>query len=145
MNLKRFFVFFLLLVTGVALVGCTGEPGPKGEKGDQGVAGPAGEQGPKGEPGEDGKDGAQGPQGETGDQGPKGEKGEDGVEVQFRVYNGVLQQKYENEDDSKWRDVFNFRDLAIWADRYEVTFDADGGQVDGESFIGGIVYQSEIT
>ena len=145
MNLKRFFVFFLLLVAGIALVGCTGEPGPKGEKGDPGVAGPAGPQGAQGETGDAGAQGAQGPQGEQGPQGPKGEKGEDGVEVEFRVHNGVLQQKYENEDDSKWRDVFNFSELAIWADRYEVTFDALGGTVEGEDFIGDIVYQSEVT
>ena len=145
MNLKRFFVFFLLLVAGIALVGCTGEPGPKGEKGDPGVAGPQGPQGAQGETGDAGAQGAQGPQGEQGPQGPKGDKGEDGVEVEFRVHNGVLQQKYENEDDSKWRDVFNFSELAIWADRYEVTFDALGGTVDGEDFIGDITYQSEIT
>ena len=144
MNLKRFFVFFLLLVAGIALVGCTGEQGPKGEKGDQGVPGAQGPQGDKGEKGDDGAQGAQGPQGVEGPKGDKGEKGDDGVEVQFRMYEGWLQQKYENEDDTKWRNVFYFGELAIWTKDYTIELDLAGGQLDGEAVLEDLVYQSEV-
>ena len=145
MNLKRFFVFFLLLVASVALVGCAGEPGLQGEKGPQGIQGPDGPQGEQGLPGENGAQGPQGPKGEQGPQGPKGEKGEDGVEVIFRVHEGWLQQKYENEADTEWENVFYFGELAVWAYRYTVEFDALGGAFEGETVLTDLKYQSEIT
>lgn len=144
MKLKRFFMFFLLLVAAVALVGCTGEAGPKGEKGDQGIPGDPGTQGEKGEQGDPGVDGAQGPKGEKGEKGDQGDPGQDGDEVEFRVYKGVLQQKYVTEDDTKWRDVFVFTDIADWVTRYTITLDLDGGQLDsGEAVISDIFYQTE--
>lgn len=144
MNLKRFFVFFLLLVAGVALVGCTGPQGPKGDKGDPGVQGPQGPQGIQGEKGDDGAQGPTGPKGEEGPKGPKGEPGEDGVEVLFRVNEGWLQQKYADEDDTKWRNVFYFGELAIWAKDYTVEFDALGGTFEGDAVLTDLVYQSEV-
>ena len=144
MNLKRFFVFFLLLVAGVALVGCTGPQGPKGDKGDPGVQGPQGPQGIQGDKGDDGAQGPTGPKGEEGPKGPKGEPGEDGVEVLFRVNEGWLQQKYADEDDTKWRNVFYFGELAIWAKDYTVEFDALGGTFEGDAVLTDLVYQSEV-
>ena len=145
MNFKRFFMFFLLLVAGVALVGCAGEQGPKGEKGETGAMGAQGPQGAQGIQGVAGEQGPQGPKGEMGPQGPQGDPGEDGVEVLFRVHNGILQQKYADEDDNAWRDVFNLGELAIWAARYTVELDALGGTVDGDLVVEDLIYQSEIT
>ena len=145
MNFKKFLMFFLLLVAGIALVGCTGEPGIKGEpgeKGDQGAQGPEGE---KGETGAAGDQGATGPQGEQGLKGDKGDKGEPGDEVEFRVYNGVLQQKYLKEDDTKWRDVFVFGDIAIWVGEYTIELDLAGGTYDGETVLDNLKYQSTVT
>ena len=143
MKLKRFLLFFLLLVAGCVLVGCTGEQGPKGDKGDTGLPGETGPQGEKGETGETGAQGAQGAQGEKGD---KGDKGEDGDEVEFRVYDGVLQQKYVSEDDTKWRDVFVFSEIAKWVKQYAITLNFDGGtaEYDAEA-LKDIFYQNEVT
>lgn len=146
MKLKRFLLFFLLLVAGCVLVGCTGEQGPKGEKGDPGLPGETGAQGEKGETGETGDQGAQGAQGAQGEKGDKGDKGEDGDEVEFRVYDGVLQQKYVSEDDTKWRDVFVFSEIAKWVKQYTITLEFDGGtaEYDAEA-LKDIFYQNEVT
>ena len=144
MKLKKFLMFFLILVAAVALVGCAGEQGPKGEKGDQGVQGLPGDPGEKGDKGDTGADGIQGPKGEKGEKGDPGDPGQDGDEVEFRVYKGVLQQKYVTEDDTKWRDVFVFTDIADWVTRYTITLDLDGGQLEGgETVISDIFYQTE--
>ena len=146
MNLKRFFVFFLLLVAGVALVGCgpQGEKGEKGDKGDPGIAGPQGPQGEQGLPGADGAQGPQGPKGEEGPKGDKGDPGEDGVEVLFRMHEGYLQQKYADEDDTKWRNVFYFGELAIWTKDYTIELDSLGGTLEGEATLTDLVYKSEV-
>ncbi len=144
MKLKKFLMFFLLLVAAIALVGCTGEAGPKGETGDRGPQGLQGNQGNKGETGDTGADGVTGPKGEDGEKGEPGDPGEDGDEVEFRLYNGILQQKYVTEDDTKWRDVFVFGDIAVWVTRYTVTLDCDGGQVEGGNVISDIFYQTEL-
>ena len=146
MNFKRSFVFFLLLVTAVVLVGCAGEQGIQGEVGLPGVMGPAGPSGETGEEGLPGEQGVKGEKGEKGQKGEKGEKGEDGVEVEFRIYNGVLQQKYTNEDDTKWRDVFFFNTMGQWVSQYVINLDFDGGVADpADTVIEGIFYQSEVT
>ena len=144
MKLKRSLVFFLLLVAAFALVGCAGEEGLPGAQGAQGEMGDKGPQGDQGLPGVDGAQGVKGDKGAKGEKGEKGDKGEDGVEVEFRVYNGVLQQKYTNEDDTKWRDVFFFNQIANWAKQYTITFDVDGGEL-AEDTMTGIIYQSEVT
>ena len=141
MKLKRSLVFFLLLVAAFALVGCAGEEGLPGAQGAQGEMG---DKGPQGDQGLPGVDGAQGVKGDKGAKGEKGEKGDPGVEVEFRVYKGVLQQKYTNEDDTKWRDVFFFNQIANWAKQYTITFDVDGGEL-AEDTMTGIIYQSEVT
>ena len=146
MKLKRSLVFFLLLVAAFVLVGCTGEQGPVGE---QGLPGAMGSQGPVGEtglPGEAGAQGVKGEKGEKGEKGDKGDKGDAGVEVEFRVYNGVLQQKYTNEDDTKWRDVFFFNEMGQWVSQYVINLDFDGGVADpADTVIDGIFYESEVT
>jgi uncharacterized repeat protein (TIGR02543 family) len=144
MKFKRSLVFFLLLVAAFALVGCAGEQGPVGEQGAQGAMGEKGPTGDTGEQGEQGEQGVKGDKGAKGEKGEKGEKGDPGVEVEFRVYNGVLQQKYTNEDDTKWRDVFFFNQMGNYVQKYTITFDADGGVLDGETSITGIFYQSEV-
>lgn len=143
MNFKKIFTFLLLIVGGLVLVGCTGPQGEKGPKGDQGIAGADGKDGEDGAQGAQGDQGAQGPKGDEGPKGEPGVKGEDGDEVEFRVYNSVLQMKYLTEDESKWRDVFDFTLMTMWLSKYTITLDADGGTVAGGNLLEDLAYQSD--
>ncbi len=145
MNFKRFFMFFLLLVTSVTLVGCAGDKGVKGDKGEQGIPGVQGPAGDKGETGNQGDQGAQGPKGEKGDKGDKGEAGDPGDEVEFRMNEGWLQQKYVTEADTEWRNVFYFGNLSTWVTRYTIELDLDGGTLEGGNQLTDLAYQSTVT
>lgn len=126
MKFKKFFMFLLTLVACFALVGCAGEQGIQGLKGEKGDKGDAGDQGIQGEVGEQGAQGPVGEQGIQGEKGDKGDKGDNGVEIEFRVHNGVLQQKYVNEDDTAWKDVIYLPEA--WDTvQYTVEFDVNGG------------------
>lgn len=61
--------------------------------------------GPVGPRGETGPRGIQGPRGLTGPQGAPGESPE------FRIDGIMMQYKYPSEDNTKWRDLFNFQTL----------------------------------
>lgn len=136
MKLKRFLLFLLLLVSSLALIGCT--QGPAGEQGPQGPQGPAGdpgqngEEGDKGPKGDKGEDGSQGPKGDKGDQGVSGDKGETGDYLVFRTFNGVLQQKYADEDDTAWTNVLDLTTIMKFKDKYTLTLDVNGGKYEAE-------------
>ena len=83
-----------------------GPQGIQGPQGPQGQTGPQGPQGPQGVQGIQGPEGDQGPQGIQGIQGPKGD---DGREVEFRVNNGILQQRLQGQ--AGWNDVFDLEDF----------------------------------
>ena len=119
--------------TDISAKGETGERGPKGDTGAQGPQGEAGERGTDGTDGIDGKsayqlavehgykgteaewlasltgragqDGADGKDGVNGINGKDGIDGENGKTPTFRVCNGILQWKY--EDDIVWIDLIN--------------------------------------
>lgn len=113
-------ILIALLMVTLVLCSCVGEQGPQGEVGPQGPQGEVGAQGPQGDVG------PQGPQGETGAQGPQGEKGEAGEQgpqgvagvdglpgeagktAEYRAKDGWVQWKYTNEDDSAWRDLYQY-------------------------------------
>ncbi len=104
----------------------TGEPGPQGEKGERGEKGEKGDSGENGltpyigtngnwwigdsDTGVDanGNKGDKGDQGETGVKGEQGEPGTDGKTAEFRTQNGWLQWKYTDENDTEWKDLYEY-------------------------------------
>lgn len=110
--------------TDISAKGETGERGPQGDAGAQGPKGDAGENGTDGIDGIDGKSAYQlavehgyngtesewlasliGRAGQDGINGKDGVDGENGKTPTFRVYNGILQWKY--EEDIVWIDLIN--------------------------------------
>ena len=82
--------------------GLQGEKGEKGDKGDKGDPGIQGEQGLRGEKGDKGEPG------EQGEQGVQGEPGEDGRTTEFRDMDGWIQWKYVDEEDSEWKNLYEY-------------------------------------
>lgn len=67
--------------------------------------------------------GEQGVQGEQGIQGIQGESGADGRSPVFRENNGWLEWKYEDEDDSAWKQVYQLDNEA--STRFDFVLNAD--------------------
>ena len=143
---KRSFILLVLIMTlSLVLVGCTGEPGIPGEKGDQGIQGPQGPQGEQGVQGNEGRPGERGPQGEVGPKGDKGDPGKDGREVEFYMDNqGNLKWRYVGESDEDWKLVFDFKDIFNWSNKYDISFDLNGGECEVED-LKDLIYQSNVT
>lgn len=69
--------------------------------------------------------GEQGIQGEQGVQGIQGEPGVDGKNPVFRENDGWLEWKYENEDDTAWRQAYQISNPTV-ATNFEFVLNADG-------------------
>ena len=67
--------------------------------------------------------GEQGAQGEQGVQGIQGEAGADGRTPEFRENNGWLEWKYEDEDDTAWKQVYQIDNDATT--RFDFVLNAD--------------------